>query len=155
MLKKIIPLFLILLWAPRLSAAPPELLFAKGVVAFSQGKLDEAARHFLQVLDEDDAHVQARAYLGQVELARGRLAEAEKHLRKALVQQPDNPALRLDLALALIKMERFGQAEQFGLLGVDFAVNFAQVRRVGREDLDLDGSAGVGEHIQQPGGDVG
>ena len=108
-----IALFVLLgIAARRVDAAPVELEFAKGVVAYSQGKLDLAADHFMSVLSQAPEHVQACAYLGQVELGRGHPVEAVKHLRRAGELEPGNMAIRLDLALALVRLEQFVEAEK-------------------------------------------
>jgi tetratricopeptide (TPR) repeat protein len=92
-------------------AAPAELEFARGVVAFSQGELDEAARRFEAVLVQEPENLQARAYLGQVALGRGEVAEAVELLAAVLERAPELASVRLDLALALVRAGRLEQAE--------------------------------------------
>jgi tetratricopeptide (TPR) repeat protein len=91
-------------------AAVAELDFARGVVAFSQGQLPEAEAHFQQVLKEQPQNPQAIYYLGQVRLGLGKFAEAIDSFRKVISLRPSDAAVRLDLALALIKAERIQEA---------------------------------------------
>ena len=92
------------------AAAVAELEFARGVVAFSQGRLPEAEAHFRQVLAEQPENPQATNYLGQVQLGLGKLTEAIDSFRKAISLRPDDAAVHMDLALALIKAERIPEA---------------------------------------------
>ncbi len=97
--------------APAL-ALPPELEYAKGVVAFSRGELEQAAAHFQAVLEAQPEHVQAVTYLGQVALGQGRLQRAVELFERALEIEPDDAKLRLDLSLALVKSGRYARAAE-------------------------------------------
>ncbi|HOX46283.1 MAG TPA: tetratricopeptide repeat protein [Myxococcota bacterium] len=98
-------------WAGPAAAAPAELEFAKGVVAYSQGRLEEAEARFSAVLAQQPDNVQAQAYLGQVALARGEVARAIELLGRVVERAPDQAGVRLDLALALVKAGRLEEAE--------------------------------------------
>jgi tetratricopeptide (TPR) repeat protein/opacity protein-like surface antigen len=98
---------------PALShAASAELDFAKGVVAFSRGDLKEAESRFRTVLSGQPENAQATYYLAQAVLGLGKTAQAVELFRKAIALRPTHHAIRLDLALALVKMEQFPEAEQ-------------------------------------------
>ena len=101
----------LLLWPGLALAAPPELEFAKGVVAFSRGDLPQAEKRFQAVLKERPDHPQATYYLGQAALGLKKYDSAVKLFERAIKLQPGNSAIRLDLALALVRLARFEQAE--------------------------------------------
>ncbi|MBN2496891.1 MAG: tetratricopeptide repeat protein [Deltaproteobacteria bacterium] len=92
-------------------ADPPELDFAKGIVALSQDRLGEAEARFRSVLEARPNDARATCYLGQVLLRQERLGLSVLTLRRALELEPGLHAVRLDLALALVKLGRFEQAE--------------------------------------------
>jgi len=101
-----------LLLCPGLTqAATPELEFAKGVVAFSRGDLSQAEKRFQAVLQQRPDHPQATYYLGQAALGLKKYPAAVELFEKAILLQPGNQAIRLDLALALVRLKRFEQAE--------------------------------------------
>ncbi len=102
---------ILLLWPGLGLAAPPELEFAKGVVAFSRGDLPEAEKCFRQVLQKLPDHPQATYYLGQAALGQKKFDSAVELFRRAARLQPSNRAIRLDLALALVRLDRFSEAE--------------------------------------------
>jgi tetratricopeptide (TPR) repeat protein len=100
-------------WLASSSAArPPELDFAKGVVAFSRGNLEQAANHFTAVLEKRPEHGQAVYYLAQARLGLGKVEAAIELFRKAIQLRPENHAIRLDMALALVRLKQFDQAEK-------------------------------------------
>ena len=103
---------LLLAGAATARAAPVELEFTKGVVAFGQGDARAAERHFRQVLGERPDHHQALYYLGQALFSQGRFDEAARLFRRVLELQPARQQVKLDLALVLVKQEKFTAAEQ-------------------------------------------
>jgi tetratricopeptide (TPR) repeat protein len=104
-------LAIFLLWPGLVLAAPPELEFAKGVVAFSRGDLPQAEKRFQAVLKERPDHPQATYYLGQAALGLKKYQKAVELFERAIQLQPGNRAIRLDLALALVRLARFEAAE--------------------------------------------
>jgi tetratricopeptide (TPR) repeat protein len=104
-------LVVLLLWSGPVLAAPFELDFAKGVVAFSRGDLPQAEKRFQAVLQQRPDHPQATYYLGQAALGLKKYQEAVELFERAILLQPGNQAIRLDLALALVRLARFEQAE--------------------------------------------
>ncbi len=100
------------LWTSPAVALPPELEYAKGVVAYSRGDLEAAEAHFSAVLEEQPENTQATYYLGQVALGLGKIDRAVDLFQRVARLSPDNPAVRLDLALALVKAGRFSDAER-------------------------------------------
>lgn len=105
--------------AAPVSALPAELEYAKGVVAFSRGDLATARGHFSAVLKAQPEHAQATYYLGQVALGLDRFDEAISLFTRVTRLTPENAAVRLDLALALVKAKRFEQAETQLLVAKD------------------------------------
>lgn len=93
-------------------AASVEVVFAKGVVAFSRGDFRGAEAHFQQVLEHDANHPQAIYYLGQAAMGLGESERAVGLFRRVLQLRPEQQAVRLDLALALFKLGRYREAEQ-------------------------------------------
>jgi len=104
-------LLIVLLGSGPALAAPHELEFAKGVVAFSRGDLPRAEKHFQAVLQERPDHPQATYYLGQAALGLKKYQSAVELFERAIQLQPGNSAIRLDLALALVRLARFEKAE--------------------------------------------
>jgi TolA-binding protein len=100
-----------MLWPGLALAAPPELEFAKGVVAFSRGDLPQAEKRFQAVLQQRPDHPQATYYLGQAALGLKKYDAAVELFERAIKLQPGNQAIRLDLALALVRLARFETAE--------------------------------------------
>jgi len=100
------------LWTLPAVALPPELEYAKGVVAYSRGDLEAAEAHFSAVLEKQPENTQAIYYLGQVSLGLGRVDRAVDLFQRVARRSPDNPAVSLDLALALVKARRFSDAER-------------------------------------------
>ncbi len=100
------------LWPTASGAQSPELDFAKGVVMMNQGRTEEAEAAFRRVLEKKPGDQQAMLFLGQVLLGRGDFAGTVEQLRHSLDVRPDAHAVRLDLALALLKARRPAEAEQ-------------------------------------------
>ncbi len=122
-------LLVLLAWGGPARAASAELEFAKGVVAYSQGRLEDAEARFGAALALQPGNLQAQAYLGQVALARGDVARAIELLRAVVVQAPSLATARLDLALALVRANRLEEAEAelvqaAGALGERASVHF-------------------------------
>src|SRR5690606_22900295 len=60
-----------------------------GILHHQRGELDEAASHYLAVLDADDSQVAAHLNLGLVLFATGRPEAAIERLERALGRDPD------------------------------------------------------------------
>lgn len=93
------------------AAAPLELEFAKGVVAFSRGDLSGAESHFNKVIQQDPKNHQAIYYLGQACLGLGQVKKATGLFRRVLELNPQNHGVLLDLAQAQVKSQDFKGAE--------------------------------------------
>jgi protein O-mannosyl-transferase len=75
-----------------------------------QGRLDEAAEHLQSVVAIDERTLGAFDLLGRIDVERGRFAEAEPSLRKALAIRPGNPETRFRLGYALFMQGKFDEA---------------------------------------------
>jgi putative PEP-CTERM system TPR-repeat lipoprotein len=76
------------------------------------GQPQEALALLLQAVEVDGAFSPARVLLGTLLAREGRLAEAEAHLREALVGDPQNPQARATLAQLAVARGAAYEAEQ-------------------------------------------
>ncbi len=91
-------------------APDPQRLFQEAAEAQERGDLTAAVRKYQQLIRLRPEMIAARANLGIALVALGRFDEAIAQYRTALTQAPDDPVLRLDLALAWYKQAEFGKA---------------------------------------------
>jgi hypothetical protein len=89
-----------------------ELAFHRGVVAYGEGRLEEAERHFQAVIAEDAEDAPALQYLGLIAQARGDEEAAVGFLRRAVTADPEETAIRVDLAAALLAANRVDEASE-------------------------------------------
>lgn len=104
-----------------------EIAFTKGIIAFDDGRFDEALQHFQTGLDEAPSDPHLNLYAGLALIAMGRNAEAVAPLRKTLELVPslaepgvpERPAAEMDpalkeahyyLGIALFRTEQFAEA---------------------------------------------
>ena len=83
-------------------------LFAQGVACHQQGRLDEAATLYRQLLKKDPRHADGWYHLGGVAYQQNRWPEAVEHLQQALDIAPDYPEAHNVLGVAL---KNLGQLE--------------------------------------------
>ncbi len=104
---------LLLLCAPPAQASlESELAFHKGVVAFAEGRMDDAEQYFVQVLAEDPDDATALQYLGMIHDRQGETASSIEYFRRAALADPDDPQVRFAYGSALLKA---GKAMQAGI----------------------------------------
>ena len=104
---------LLLLWAPVTRASlESELNFHKGVVAFGEGRLDDAEQLFTQILAEDPDDATALQYLGMIDDRQGETTSSIEYFRRAVEAEPDDPQARFAYGTALLKA---GKAMQAGI----------------------------------------
>ncbi|MBK8161713.1 MAG: tetratricopeptide repeat protein [Gammaproteobacteria bacterium] len=72
----------------------------QGLALSNQGRVDEAAACFREVLALNPAHPEAHLNLGNILLSRGRPAEAAESYLKVLAARPDLAAVHFNLGLA-------------------------------------------------------
>jgi tetratricopeptide (TPR) repeat protein len=92
--------------AVRLSGSNPDLSVRLGQMQLEQGKLDEASRHAKIALENNRRHPGAWALEGDVLVAWQRWDEALAAYHRALVYQPDFPAVQIAVAELYQRMER-------------------------------------------------
>ena len=115
--------------------------FEQGVKDHTAGNLDEAAKHYLAAIADNDRHLEARNNLGLLYRSRGETAPAIEQFRRALAIDPRCVTARNHLAVLLIDAGRFADARRAvdeGLAldprNVDLLVNLALVEKGERHD---------------------
>ena len=87
-----------------------------GVAYERRGEWDLAAREYRRALEVDAEFARARVNLGNIAAQRQRWAEAEGHYRRALPDLPEDPDVRNNLAVALMRQRRhLDEAERLAL----------------------------------------
>lgn len=104
------------------------------------GDYDQALKHYLAVLAEDEFHVEARNNLGLLYHQRGQSAEAIEQFRRALAVRPQYGRARSNLAVVLMEAGRLAEAraELRAAMTVeprnaDLFVNLALVEKADRQ----------------------
>jgi len=90
-----------LLEALKLSPETPADTLLAAQLADQTGQPEKAEGAYRRVLAEDPKSAEAQAGLAHLLMSKEKYAEAEKLLREALAQNPDDPALTAQLATAL------------------------------------------------------
>jgi tetratricopeptide (TPR) repeat protein len=91
-----------------------ELSFHRGVVAFDQERMDDARGHFEEVLATDPQDTSAIQYLALIAHAQGDPEQAIVLYRQALLIDPNDVEIRLDLGISLLEIDELSAArEQF------------------------------------------
>jgi tetratricopeptide (TPR) repeat protein len=83
---------------------------AMSKVRLAQGRKDEALALAKHELEGSPDSVRLLAYVGDLELQRGRAAEAEERFRAALRIMPDDEESRLGLARTFLLQKKIGEA---------------------------------------------
>ncbi len=88
-----------------------DFYFQHGVIAERAGERDAATQHFLACIEMDGNHSAALNYLGYMWAERGEnLADAEKFIRRALDNEPENAAYLDSLGWVLFQQGRYHEA---------------------------------------------
>jgi tetratricopeptide (TPR) repeat protein len=87
-------------------------LFTRAVLAYDDGKYDEAARDLVKAHALDPGNVNVIYYLGLTYNAQGNFAEAARYLSDGIRIQPKNLDLRYELGVALYGQKRYDDALQ-------------------------------------------
>jgi tetratricopeptide (TPR) repeat protein len=108
---------------------------AEAIAAFERGDTEKARRLCEEVLSVDSRNSTALTFLGLIADRTGNLAEAERHLGRAMKLDPNSPAARNNYGAILLKLGRHREAiDQFeASLRIDnrqlnALVNLAQLR---------------------------
>ncbi|NMH59071.1 XrtA/PEP-CTERM system TPR-repeat protein PrsT [Alteromonas ponticola] len=98
-----------------------EEVIADAEAALENGQLNEARINLQNVLVDNPDDIQVRLLLGQVLLANGNYAAAEKELKKAKQLGSDLPDVTLGIARAQIRLGDFKEVVQTDFDGADFS----------------------------------
>lgn len=85
-------------------------LVAEAQTHFAAKEYDAAADDYLKILQRDENNSLALANLAAIELEQGKLEEAEKHLKAALVQKPDDAYNLSTLGYLKFRQEKYDDA---------------------------------------------
>lgn len=77
---------------------------------FQQGKFDDAAKLYSQIVSKNPKDVYATQQLGYIALLGNQLSDAQKWLEKAIALKPDNSEARIMLAEAVYRRDDFTKA---------------------------------------------
>lgn len=81
-----------------------------GVLAFNEGRVDEAERHFREAVRADPGEALYHANLGAALRASGKLEQAVLELKQAVAQGPASASLLLEYGFALLAARKFDEA---------------------------------------------
>ena len=96
--------------SPAHATVESELSFHRGVVAYAEGRLEEAASEFERVLVDEPDDAATLQYLGLVASELGDWERAIASYRRALALTPDDTGLRVELGSALLEAGRNDEA---------------------------------------------
>jgi tetratricopeptide (TPR) repeat protein len=141
------PLALIVTLAIALYAIPPaaraqtteaDVFVAQAVVDFDEKQYDSALANLRRALELEPDHVEALYYMGVVNMALRRPAEAIPFLVSARQKAPNDPAINSQLGLAYVAQQQYDQAQpilesvfrsQPTLDGLGYYVGFMRYRK--------------------------
>lgn len=114
----------------------------EGIALQRNGRLDDAAKLYVGILEAEPQHAAAMHYLGLVRLQQGRLPEAERLIGNALELDPNNANAWSDLGMVRVRadapeksLQSFTNALALAPEHPDALNNMAQaLRRLGRFD---------------------
>lgn len=89
-----------------------QVLFTRGVEALDAGQPQEAVTFFQKLLESDPDDAEGHYNLARAEIELGELAEAERHLRRAVLLWPDFFDAHFNLAVLLGRTGRQEEAAQ-------------------------------------------
>jgi tetratricopeptide (TPR) repeat protein len=95
---------------PALASVESELAFHRGVVAFGEGRLEEARKQFGTVLEEDPEDTSALHYLGLIAQKEEDHGAAIDLYDRALAIDPEDTDVQMDRGIALLDAGRLAQA---------------------------------------------
>ena len=85
-------------------------LVASAQQHFARHQFDQAEADYQKILDHDQNNGIALANLATIELQQDKLADAEKHIKAALRQSPDDPYNLSTLGYLKFRQEKYGEA---------------------------------------------
>jgi Flp pilus assembly protein TadD len=81
-----------------------------------------------QVLASDDTDLAANFALGMGYFTEKQYGRAETHLKKCLVKAPQEPAVLNNLAIVLLRLERFDEAETNAVKALDLLPDSPEIK---------------------------
>ena len=99
--------------ALKLGPQDPEALYALGVLYNAKGQSKNAARFLSRCLKINSNSAAAHNEYGVAELSSGSLEAGFGHIKMATQLDPTNTAFKIDLATALIQLNRYDEAIKF------------------------------------------
>jgi Tfp pilus assembly protein PilF len=96
----------------KLGAGEPgaDALVRRALSAHREGRIDEAARAYADILSREPANAIATHYLGLIDWQRGDLARAEERMRASIAADPKVPDFHNNLGLLLRDARRLDEA---------------------------------------------
>jgi len=116
-----------------------ELAYHRGVVAYGEGKLEQASSQFERVLAEDPDDASVLQYLGLIAARQGAPDDAIELFKRAVGAAPDDPEIRSTLGVALLHRDRAGEAAEV----------FDRVLAVEPDNAQAEFYAGVADYRRQ------
>lgn len=101
---------LALVASPASASVELELAFHRGVVAYGEGRFDEARAQFEKVLAEDPEDATALQYLGLIAQRQGDPAAAIDFFDRAIAIDPEDPDVQLQRGIALLDAGKLPEA---------------------------------------------
>jgi Flp pilus assembly protein TadD len=108
-----------------------------GVIAFQQGKVDEALSYFRRVLEINPDHFESIENTGNGLLAKQDFTGAIEWLTRGLKLKPEDPGIRSSLANYYAQIEDFKKAEKNHISSHPFHENQTVV---GKTPAEMDGA---------------
>jgi tetratricopeptide (TPR) repeat protein len=113
-----------------------ELAFHQGVVAFGEGRLEDARGHFETVLVAEPDDESAIEYIALIDAAEGKSEDSLARLGAAAAADPANLGLQIAYGTALLEAEKTAEAEAV----------FARVLEADAENADAQLFAGITQY---------
>ena len=111
---------------PLQSKLSPVRAIRDGIACQKAGKLAQAARSYVGVIQEDPANPDAWHLLGTIEVARGNFPLAHDMISKALILRPDSAIYHHNLGYVLGAMSRMDEAVAAYRKSVELAPDYAE-----------------------------
>jgi len=100
----------VLMECDKLRADKVEIEFLNGLSYAREGRMEDAGRRFVSVLELDPSHVSARLNLASVYLARNQYNDAANHAMVVVDSHPDNPSAMRRASEAMIGLSDWSKA---------------------------------------------
>ena len=116
-----------------------ELTFHRGVVAYGEGRFEDARASFELVLESEPDDASALQYLGLIANKNGDKEAAIDYFRRAVNADPDDLEIRHALGVSLLHLDRADEA----------GIEFSKILRVEPDNAEAEFYAGVAKYRRQ------